>query len=251
MQQVTLIAVSSVNLAATVAALENCMAKIAFGAAKLLSDEAPARLRDNLEWVPIARLTSARAYSEFVLRQLADHVRTSHCLLVQWDGHVIDASRWRTEFLAYDYVGASWPQFDDGQEVGNGGFSLRSRELLEYCRHPEFVHSHPEDLAICRHNRAHLERRGLNFAPREIADLFSAERAGDPSASFGYHGVWHMPGVLGHERFWEIYRQLDDRTTVRHDFRSLFWQLIRHKGGLRRAVSFALDRAYDRFVLRT
>lgn len=249
--QVTLLAVSSVNLAATVAALEASMAQITFGAAKLLSDNVPSRLPVGLEWVSIIPIKSARAYSEFVLNRLADHVQTSHCLMVQWDGHVIDASRWRPEFLDYDFVGASWPQFSDGQDVGNGGFSLRSRAMLEACRHPAFRASHPEDVAIGRDNRDWLESQGLRFAPRAIADCFSTERCGDPAASFGYHGVWHMPELLGRERFWEIYRELDERASVRHDFQNLLWQLAGGKGGGRRAVYFAWDRLRDAFRDRT
>jgi hypothetical protein len=239
--QVTLLAVTSVNVDATIAALEASMTQIAFGAAKLLSDRAPCALPSGLEWVRIAPLTSARAYSEFVLGHLADHVDTSHCLLCQWDGHVIDAGQWRPEFLEYDFIGARWPHFTDGHDIGNGGFSLRSQALLNACRDPVFRSSHPEDLAIGRHNREWLEAQGLRFAPGALADHFSAERTGNPFASFGYHGVWQMPRVLGRERFWEIYRQLDELTSIRHDFRSLFWQLAGGKGGNRRAFEFTCD----------
>jgi hypothetical protein len=240
--QVTLLAVTSVNLDASVAALEASIAEINFGAAKLLTSGDPGPLRPGLEKISIGPLGSARAYSDFVLQDLVDYVTTSHVLLVQWDGHVLHANRWRPEFLDYDYVGASWPQFDDGHDVGNGGFSLRSRALLEACRDPQFRPSHPEDLAICRHNRTWLEARGLRFAPRILADTFSAERAGNPAASFGYHGVWHMPRLLGRERFWRIYLGLDERTSVQHDFRSLLLQVGRGGGGFGRAARLVGDK---------
>jgi hypothetical protein len=239
--QVTLVAVTSVNVAATVAALEASMAEIDFGAAKLLTDRKPDRLPRGLQAVAVPPMLSARAYSDFVLSELVNHVATSHALLVQWDGHVIDARRWRPEFLAYDYVGASWPQFADGHDVGNGGFSLRSRRLMDACRAPGFRPSHPEDLAIGRDNRAMLEECGLRFAPRALADAFSAERAGNPAVSFGFHGVWLMPRLLGRERFWEIYSALDERTTARHDFRSLLWQVARGRGGMGRALTLIRD----------
>jgi hypothetical protein len=239
--QVTLVAVTSVNVAATVVALERSMAQVAFGAVKLIADHAPEALPPGIEWVKIAPLASASAYSSFVLERLADYVETSHCLLVQWDGHVLDGERWRPEFLDCDYVGASWPQFDDGHDVGNGGFSLRSRVLLEACRSPGFRPSHPEDLAIGRDNRAWLEAQGLRFASRAIADAFSAERRSDPAMSFGYHGIWHMPRLLGREAFWDIYSKLDERTSARHDFRSLLWQLALGRGGIGRAVMLIRD----------
>jgi len=243
--QVTLVAISSVNLAATVAALEATLAQVTFSQAKLLSDRRPAGLPDVVEWVEIAPLTSSRAYSDFVLHQLADHVDTRHCLLIQWDGHVINAASWRPEFLEYDYLGASWPQFADGNDVGNGGFSLRSHALLEACHHAEFCASHPEDLAIGRHNRRWLESKGLRFAPRVLADAFSAERAGNPANSFGYHGVWHMPSLLGPEGFWQIYRGLDERTSVGHDFGTMLQQLARGRGGASRSLGLLADRLRD------
>jgi hypothetical protein len=115
-------------------------------------------------------------------------------------------------------VGASWPQFDDGHDVGNGGFSLRSRRLMEACRQQGFRAGHPEDVAVGRTNRVWLERKGMRFASRAQADLFAAERASDTSSSFGYHGAFNMIGVLGTDAFWEIYRGLDDRATIWHDF---------------------------------
>lgn len=239
--QVTLIAASSVNLSATVAALGASMAQVKFGAVKLLSDRRPAELDDEIEWVPIGPLRSSAAYSDFVLTKLADHVATSHCLLIQWDGHVLNKDCWRPEFLNYDYIGAGWPQFDDGHDVGNGGFSLRSRSLLEACRAQDFRPSHPEDIAIGRNNRNWLEAQGLRFAPLSLADKFSTERRGDTASSFGYHGIWHMPRLLGREEFWQIYTSLDERSTARHDFRSLLWQMAVGTGGGRRALTLIRD----------
>jgi len=172
---------------------------------------------------------------------MAEHVESSHCLIVQWDGHVLDADRWRPEFLDYDYIGASWPQFDDGHDVGNGGFSLRSRLLMDACRDPQFRASPIEDLAIGRENRTWLEERGLRFAPRAIADLFAAERAGDVGNSFGYHGVWHMPHVMGPAAFWQIYHELDDRRTVMHDFYTILRSVGRGPGGGLRAARMIWD----------
>jgi len=219
--QVTLCAVTSVNVSATVRALEACLDQIAFADCLLLTDVAVRPSHPDIRVVPIGKIGSSAAYSEFLLSRLVDHVGTSHCLVAQWDGHVLDASRWRAEFLDWDYIGASWPQFNDGHDVGNGGFSLRSRRLMEACRAPRFRQMHPEDVAIGRINRTWLEEQGFRFAPRELADCFAAERTGNIEASFGYHGVWHMPQKLGVNAFWEIFRELDDRKTVWVDLRAI------------------------------
>jgi hypothetical protein len=241
LSDVTLVAVTSVNVAATVAAIERSMAQASFGAVKLLTDSLPVNLPSSIEWVPITPISTSESYSNFILERLVDHLTTSHCLVTQWDGHVLDGSRWRPEFLEYDYIGATWPQFDDCHVVGNGGFSLRSKVLLEACRSSGFRPSHPEDLAICRYNRVWLEAQGIRFAPTALADTFSAERQGDPAQSFGYHGIWHMPKVFGCETFWEIYASLDDRTSARHDFFNLVKQVVRGRGGLRRAIALICD----------
>lgn len=239
--QVTLCAVSSVNVNATVRALEASLAQIDAGAALLLTDSQVKSDHPGIRVVPIAPIPSARAYSDFLLTELIDHVATSHCLVIQWDGHVLDAARWQPEFLDHDYIGASWPQFADGHDVGNGGFSLRSRRLMQLCRDPAFQRDHPEDVAIGRTNRAWLEGQGMRFAPRALADRFAAERAGDVTASFGYHGAWLMPQAIGVEPFWHVYRDLDDRGTIRHDFWLILKQIRRSRGGWARALCLTLD----------
>lgn len=248
--QVTLVAVTSVNVPATIDAIEASMRQAKFGAVKMLSDSRPNRHPDGMEWVEIHPIKSSVEYSNFLLNHLADYVKTPHVLIVQWDGYVIDGQRWSPEFLEYDYIGASWPHFSDGHDVGNGGFSLRSSALLEACRHPSFVASHPEDVAICRHNRSRLGEFGLRFAPSSVAEQFSVERSGYPTASFGYHGVWHMPRVLGSDAFWQLYSKLDELTAFRRDFISILWQVFRGRKGLSRAVRLVRDQVLSGFKPR-
>lgn len=244
--QVTLIAATSINLEATLQAIEACQAKVNFAACKLLTHEPPARFVPGLEVVTTPRLETSQQYSRFILSGLVEHVDTSHCMVVQWDGYVLDPARWKAQFLELDYVGASWPQFADGHDVGNGGFSLRSRRLLEACRDPRFIPSHPEDVAIGRHNRPWLEAQGLRFASRELADSFSAERASTLETAFGFHGVWHMPRLIGADRFWEIYRGLKDRHSVFHDGSAIMRQLAGTPHGWRRCLQIGWDGLWQR-----
>jgi len=250
LERVTLCAVSSTNLKATVRALEVSLAQIDFAEALLFTDRSPASLgletASNIRVIAIEKIGSSEAYSRFMLEELAAHIKTSHCLIVQWDGHVVDAARWQDEFLEYDYIGASWPQFDDGHDVGNGGFSLRSRRLMEACGTSDFTAHHPEDLAIGRTNRDLLTSFGLRFAPKELADQFSAERASDPTVTFGYHGVFLMHKVMKVEEFWAIYKSLSDRKTLRTDLGTLFRAVLNGSGGLGRALTFVIDRIFDR-----
>jgi hypothetical protein len=239
---VTLCAASSVNIDATVEALRASADQIDFAECLLFTDTAispPAGIRI----IPVQRLASGRDYSQFLLHGLVDHVRTSHCLVVQWDGFVVDPGRWDPAFLDFDYIGAPWPQFHDGRDVGNGGFSLRSTRLLQACQDVKVVDGHPEDVAICRTNRQLLENKhGIRFANRHVADRFAFERTLAPEPTFGFHGVFNMISVLGIERFRALYGMLDDRQTVFRDYALLMRQLRSSRSGKRLGSRILWDR---------
>lgn len=144
----------------------------------------------------IPTIGSIDEYSQFLLKDLRHHITTRFALVIQWDGYVIDASQWRSDFHDYDYIGARWPHVP-GIEVGNGGFSLRSRRLLDACADERFVVSNPEDAAICINNRTFLERQmGIRFAPPDVAERFSFERTRDSGPHFGFHGLFNIPNVM-------------------------------------------------------
>jgi hypothetical protein len=241
---VTLCAATSVNVDATLAAISASTDQVLFGDVALFTDAGGIKLPQNGRVVEIAPLRSGQAYSEFMLHRLAEHIRTDHCLVVQWDGFVVDAQQWQDRFLEFDYVGATWPQFSDGRNVGNGGFSLRSRKLLQACQDPRFVVSHPEDVAIGRINRHFLQREyGIAFADRDIAEQFAFERAAPSGPTFGFHGAFNMLEILGRERFWALYDTLDERSSALTDYRLLLGESGRGSSGLGRRARVIFDRA--------
>lgn len=222
---IMLCAVASVNIEATVAALRRAMAVADFGDCVLFTDAALELTASRIRVVTIEPITSSAGYSQFVLSDLVDHVTLPHCLLVQWDGFPTHAALWDEAFLACDYIGAPWPQFSDGHDVGNGGFSLRSHRLMEACRAPGMTIGHPEDVMIGRVNRLALEQRGMRFAETPLAARFSCERSGKPGTAFGFHGVFHMVEVLGVPQFLRFYERLDERTSVWRDLETIARQL--------------------------
>jgi hypothetical protein len=249
---VTLCAVTSVNIEATIAALKACLDKADFAECLLLT-HAGVRTNDpRIRVVPIDRLASARDYSHFILKGLAEHIHSSHCLVVQWDGFLLNPDSWVPEFLSFDYVGAPWPHFPDNHDVGNGGFSLRSRKLLEACRDASFTVSHPEDMAICRVNRPLLEAQfGIRFADRDTAQRFAFERSAPTRPTFGFHGIFNMIAAVGPERFWELYTSLDDASTAFVDYRTLMRQLSEGRNIWPRRISLTwhwLRHHVDRMV---
>jgi len=240
--EVTVCAATSVNVSATIAALRRCTDQADFADCILLTDVA-VDPGPGIRAIPIERLSSGRDYSRFMLRRLIDFIGTAHCLVVQWDGFVLDATQWDQAFLDFDYIGAPWPQFDDDRDVGNGGFSLRSRKLLEACCDPAFQLAHPEDVAICRTNRKLLEEEhGMRFADRRTAERFSFEREQPNEPTFGFHGVFNMISALGPDAFWEVYRTLDDKSTALLDYRGLMSQLRSGRASTSRRYELTKDR---------
>ena len=139
-------------------------------------------------------IKSKEQYSEFVIKELTKYVKTKYALVIQYDGYVVNAAAWSNDFYQYDYIGATW-WYRDGCNVGNGGFSLRSKKLLDICATDKVfkVHTHPEDDVICRRNGRYLQSIGIRFAPEWVAKKFSVEgyrqKDNQYTNQFGFHGT--------------------------------------------------------------
>lgn len=220
--EVTLVAVTSVAMAATVRAIEKSAEQACFGRILLLSDQPPARnlasTRSLFEWRKIQKISSRNEYSRFMLDHLADHIETRFALVVQWDGYVINGEGWKNEFLDYDYIGAPWTHFHDKHTVGNGGFSLRSKRLLLASRGLPLGHNEAEDVAIARTFRTKLEKQyGLQFAPETLARLFAYERTAKVGKEFGFHGVFNMLRDVPKGEFASILSTLEPKLLGRRE----------------------------------
>jgi hypothetical protein len=226
--EVTLVAVSSMALSATVRALQRSLAQVRPAEAILLSDiRPPERVLDGIKYVKTKKMENRQSYSNFILKSLANYIETEFALCIQWDGYILDAQTWSDEFLTVDYVGAPWPQFDDGHDVGNGGFSLRSRRLLQACADDRVSGSEAEDIAICRSSRPLLEREyGIRFADRVLARKFAFERSPRRGNEFGFHGVFNMAGLMTAQEYRETIASLDPGLLRRSDMHELLRQAV-------------------------
>jgi hypothetical protein len=229
LSQVTLVAVTSVALVPTVEALQASIQQANFGHVLLLSDKPPpADAAEGISWRRIRRLGSRQDYSRFMLKDLARHVTTTHALCIQWDGFVLDGRKWDPEFLDYDYIGAPWPHFGDGRNVGNGGFSLRSARLLRACENLPFGGTDAEDVLICRVCRDRLEVGGIRFAPEAVARRFAFERFASSGDEFGFHGAYNLVRFLAPDDAVRIFRSLEPNLLARNERLELFWWALRH-----------------------
>ena len=212
---ITLVAVSSVELEATELALRISSHEIEFGAIKFLCSEefkaSDSKIR--IETVPKIDLVG---YSKFIMNDLHHYVDTDYCLVVQSDGFVLNPNFWDPNFLSYDYIGAPWPKklsLQPGNTelnmqkncVGNGGFSLRSKKLLLETAKIDFnsltFPTQSEDLIICHYLYDHFINIGIRFPAPEIAARFSIESQDavygqDPMTVFGFHGKLLRDAIL-------------------------------------------------------
>lgn len=171
LSNVTLISVDCTDKVQwTVRAMERCLEQCEFADVKLLTSSEKVNSTDGR--VKIKPIKSLEEYSKFCIRDLHRYVDTKYCLLVQSDGFVLNGTAWTNEFYNYDFGGAP---FQPSNTVGNGGFSWRSKKLLEACAELPEGSDHPEDSAICVRHRQELEAKGLKFMPVEIARQFSFE----------------------------------------------------------------------------
>ena len=246
---VTLIAATSVAVPQTVRAMALSLQQVQFSSAVFLSDQPlPAGTPKEIIWQQIAPLRSRTDYSHFMLQDLRHYVATSHMLCVQWDGYVLDARGWDPAFLDYDYIGAPWPHFGDGDDVGNGGFSLRSRRLLEAC-FALGIDDVPEDVAICRTYRSELERDfGIRFAPQALARRFAFERYAPAGGEFGFHGVFNLADLVDANTLVGLLDRMEPGLLNRREHRDLAKFALRHgRLGLANAI---IRRMYNKDARR-
>lgn len=190
--QVTVVAITDRDHGKTIEALLKTLDQIEPARTVLFSN---VKIDNPLfETLLIGQLGSARAYNEFVTWELGPYIHTSHILIVQFDGYVIDASAWTDEFLQYDYIGAPWT-YTDGRNVGNGGFSLRTKRLHDILSSdPKINIGSPEDEIICRLFRHYLEEtHGIRYAPEALAHRFSYEMHRPLQKTFGFHNSAFAP----------------------------------------------------------
>ncbi len=225
LQNTTLVTISSVDIELTLLSLVISNLNANFNRVLFFTseeiDQSYLELFPQLEIIKIHPIKSLVEYSRFIIKELNSFIETEFCLVTQGDGFIINPQLWSEEFLNYDYIGAPWRKQShlvnsQGQtvdildlnknRVGNGGFSLRSKKLLEVCSQLDFDHiktsSLSEDLIICHYFYDWFTAKSIKFAPLEVAIKFSCEQPIEElenfswENTFGFHGKPHVISVL-------------------------------------------------------
>lgn len=194
---VSLICIDCVDANRAARVVERCTQKADFGAVKLLTS-----LETDYPHVKIMPLNSLIAYSIFMLTKVHEYVETEHMLIVQRDGFILNPGSFDVRWLELDYIGPLFVQYD---KVGSGGFSLRSKRIMQDIsqkivttwdgtqRHADEIQAtlkYYEDGVLC------LSEFGKNY---KIATLEQAANFGQGGnrnpvyfreKPFGWHRTW-------------------------------------------------------------
>lgn len=192
LNNVTLIAVDTANPAKAAASMFRSLKEIEVDRAVLLTNVD--MKFSGIDVVQVPAITSKDEYSRFALKELHKYVDTGFALVVQWDSWVLNGQLFDDRLYEYDYAGALWLE-TDGLSNGNGGYSWRSKRLMEtFANDPICELTKPEDVALCRIYRRYLEHQyGMRWAPDEICEQFSFECMEPVQKTFGFHSFFHPP----------------------------------------------------------
>ena len=190
LSNVTLVAMTSVKVDATIEALKWSSKDIKFASIKLITDVASNNVPSNILIEKIDKMRNIDEYSYSMIYKLGDYIDTPYAMVVQYDGFIVNPKAWRSEFFEYDYIGAPWSMPSDSfsyrdkegniVRVGNGGVSLRSKKIIDLpnklnLEWKPFHGYYNEDGFICTGNRHIYIENGINFADVEVAKYFSHE----------------------------------------------------------------------------
>jgi hypothetical protein len=213
LKDITIVTADSLNYETTAFAIDKALAVFPDADVIQIGDK---RYHDKGRFYEVPKF-DAKEHSRLCLQMVPDLVETNWALYIQYDGFPTHPEFWSDEFLKYDYIGAPWQKNEAGWDVGNGGFSLRSKKLLNMIK---MIKTNPngtdlewlEDQLICVTHRRWLMGNGINFAPKEIAEQFSHEHPTGYFPSFGFHGSFQTPYYLTDEEFAYWIAHIDDST---------------------------------------
>src|ERR1035437_5894527 len=185
--------------------VNDLISKVSFGGGVLIYTNDCERLAvPGARYIKVADWPNKVASGAFYYTEAAREITTSHALLMEWDAGACNPDMWRDEFLQYDYIGAPWEwQVRRGTAVGNGGFALVTKRLVDFCYAEKLKIATDMDISI-RARRDLETRGGFKWAPDSVARDFAYEgwMPGGPTIrtsrpnSFGYHSVCNWPHIL-------------------------------------------------------
>ena len=194
---VTLMCVDCVNVERAIAVVEHCKTMCDFGAVKLLTS-----LSTDYSHIKIPALNSLVEYSIWMLTKCYKYIDTDYVLIIQRDGWILNPDTWENDWLKYDYIAPLFNQYDI---VGSGGFSIRSKRLMQGVARLTPHWNYTTENANEIQNLLGFYEDGVisfneelkakyNYAPVDVANKFA--QGGNPNMDnyckrpFGFHGSY-------------------------------------------------------------
>lgn len=203
LKDVTLLAISSIRIPGTIQSLELCFKDIEFESVKLISHEKPKFLPEYIQFEECPKLNNIDDFNYYMFLEMGKHVSTSHCLIVQDHAYILNPEKWNNAWLNYDYIGSPWRIVENSyiandytrSRVGNGGFSMRSKKLLDLPKKMGWELREEqgwknEDGNICCYYKKEMLQNGIKYAPLELAVQFGFENVTEENKyikPFGFH----------------------------------------------------------------
>jgi hypothetical protein len=188
--------------------INDLVSRVEFGGVLIYSDDCWRIDAPGANYVKVADWPDKVSSGLFYYTEAATRIKTSHALLMEWDAGLNDPAMWDDRFLDYDYIGAPWPSLAHARahgsmNVGNGGFMLQSKRLIDFVYRNRDRFPVTTDMHISCHFRPAIEAEGnFKWAPADVAGRFAFEGwDGIPKLttrpkSFGYHGLFHWKFML-------------------------------------------------------
>src|SRR6266403_1812794 len=199
LKNVTLLFVETRAHDITKRVIDDCIAKADFGDILIYSDQ-PERIPiPGARYEIVPDFPNKKEAGRFYYSAAMAKVSTDFALMLEWDGGIFDASKWKPEFFDYDYVGAPWNTVrheHNRLDVGNGGFTLMSKRLGHFLCRDAGRFPVCTDWDVCRTQRIRLEQEGFKWPGRDLASFFAWELTVRNPDHFGFHGVFNWPYVL-------------------------------------------------------
>ena len=186
---VTLVAMTSIDILATIKALQYSCRGINFGSVKIITDVDISRLPDGIQCEYIDKISNIDEWNYNIIYKLGNYIETDFAILIHDDGFIVNPSSWQDDFLNYDYIGAPWPMPNDPisfRDINNklirvgNSVSLRSKKLIDLptklnLEWKPFHGYYNEDGYICVNYRHIYEENGIKFSDIDVAKYFSHE----------------------------------------------------------------------------
>lgn len=182
------------NYGEAISAMRKSLYQMDFARAILFSDINAYNPKFPFEIIKIDKISSKEEYSRFIMKELWKHINTDYVLIIQHDGYVLSGNAWNDEFFEYDVVAPAW-LYTDGRNCGCGGFTLRSRRLMEILGTDDNIEiTEVEDDNTGRLYRHYLEKKyDIKFAPDDVCDRFAFELREPMCETVGFHSNFHKP----------------------------------------------------------